>query len=155
MPEDPLKDCKEQFFKSGRTPSDRSLQSFSSKLEKIIKKWIFSSENKLSSKSLLVKWNALLTISLHFLRQCCRMFFPQLENSEETQMFLEKTVQPKNSFGHIKCSYDEPAKSSYRTSNTFSLKFRWKTRVFFRGKKEPYSKLFSYSTFLDKSPENF
>ena len=41
MPEDPLEDCREQFFKSGGTPSDRSLQSFSSKLQKFVKVSIF------------------------------------------------------------------------------------------------------------------
>ena len=41
MTEDPLNECREQFFHSDGMPSDRSLQSFSSKLEKFLKVNIF------------------------------------------------------------------------------------------------------------------
>ena len=37
MTENPLNECREQFFKSDGTSSDRSLQSFSSKLVKFVK----------------------------------------------------------------------------------------------------------------------
>ena len=65
-----------------------------------------------------------------FLRQCWRMFCSQSEHSDETQNFLEETVQSNISFGHIKCSFDEPGGSFYRTPKTFSLNFRWKTWIF-------------------------
>ena len=70
------------------------------------------------------------------------------------EKFIEKLVQSKNSFGHIKCSFDEPAESSQRTPNTFSLNFRRKTWFFFRGKK-PNSIVFSYLKFFVKSPQNY
>ena len=41
MQDDPLNECRKQFFKSGKTLSDRGVQSFSSKLEKIVKVSIF------------------------------------------------------------------------------------------------------------------
>ena len=41
MPEGPPNECREQFFKSTGTASDRSSQSFSSKLEKFLKVNIF------------------------------------------------------------------------------------------------------------------
>ena len=44
--------------------------------------------------------------------------------------FIEKTVHSKNSFEHIKCSFDEPFESSYRTRKTFSLNFHRKPWIF-------------------------
>ena len=54
MPEGPPNECREQFFKSTGTASDRNSQSFSSKLQKFLKVNIFF-RKQLSSKSLLVK----------------------------------------------------------------------------------------------------
>ena len=37
---------------------------------------------------------------------------------KKLKKFTDKTVHSKISFGHIKCSFDEPADSSYRTPKT-------------------------------------
>ena len=63
------------------------------------------------------------------MRQCCTIFFPQSENCAKTQT-IQKQVHSKISLGHIKCSFDEPAESSYRTPKTFFLNFGRTTWIF-------------------------
>ena len=110
----------------------------------------FFQKTNFPRKVLLFKKNSPLTSFLWFLRQCCRMFFPQSENSEETQKVHEKNVQSKISFGHIKCSSDEPAESSYRTPQTFFLNFRRMTWNF-SDKKDKLTQYFSLTQhFLTK-----
>ena len=155
MPEDPLKDCREQFFKSGRTPSDRSSQSFSLKLEKILKMNFFFRKHtfleKFCCSSKMHFWQLL----LGFCANVAECSSHSRKTAKKLKKFIEKTVHSTISFGHTKCSFDEPAESSYRTPKTFSFKFRRKTWIFSHEKNNLTHKFFSYSIFFDKNLEIF
>ena len=155
MPEGPPNECREQFSKSGRTPSDRSSQSFSSKLEKILKVNIFFRKHtfleKFSCSSKMHFWQLL----LGFCANVAECSSHSRKTAKKLKKFIEKTVHSTISFGHTKCSFDEPAESSYRTPKTFSLKFRRKKWIFSQEKNNLTHKFFSYSTFFDKNLEFF
>ena len=130
MKEDHLNECSKQFFNLGWRLSDRSPQSFSSKLEKFVKVSIFFRKQTFLEKFC---WSS----KMHFwqlLLGFCANVAESSSHSRKTvkklKKFIEKTVQSKISFEHIKCSFDEPFESSYRTRKTFSLNFHRKPWIF-------------------------
>ena len=154
MQEDPLNECGKQFFKPCGRLSDRNPQSFTSNLEKTAKVIIFFKKHTFLEKFCCSSRRHFWQLLQSFCANVADSSVHSQKKVSKLEKIIEKTVQSKISFGHIKCSFDEPAESSYRTPNTFSLKFRWKTWVFFRGKKA-LLKIFSDSTFFEKGPQNF
>ena len=80
--------------------------------------------------------------------------FHSRKTSKKLKRFLEKTVQSKISFGHIKCRFNEPAGSSYRTPKTFSLNFRRKIWIF-SAEKYKLTQSFSITQPFCQKSQNF
>ena len=84
--------------------------------------------------------------------------FHSRKTSKKLKRFIEKTVHSDISFGHIKCSFDEAAGSSYRTPKTFSLNFRRKTWFFSEEKSnltQNFSLTLRFSTKVRKIPDHY
>ena len=130
MQEDPLNGCRKQFFNPGGTFSDICSQSFSSKLEKIVKGHNFFRKQTFPQKNCCSNRMRLWQLSQSFWANNEECSVHSRKTVTKLKKFIEKTVQSKISFGHIKCSFNEPAGSSYRTPKTLSLNFRRKIRIF-------------------------
>ena len=125
--EDPLNECRKQFFKSGKTLYDRRPHSFSSKLEKFVKVNFFFRKRTFLEKFCCSSKMHFGQLLLNFCANVADFSADSQKTVTKLKKVIEKTVQSKISFGQIKCSFNEPAESSYRTPKTFSLKFRRKT----------------------------
>ena len=83
------------------------------------------------------------------------MFFPQLENSEETQKKPRKNSSIKKFIRTHKVQFWRTCQKFLPNTKHLLPQLPLEDMNFFRGKKQLYSNLFSYSTYFDKSPQNF
>ena len=127
---DHLDECRKQFFKLGWRLCDRSPQSFSSKLEKFVKVNIFFRKHTFFEKFFCSSKMHFWQLLLSFCAKVAESSPHSRKTVKKLNKFIEKTVHSKNSFEHLKCSFDEPFESSYRTRKTFSLNFHRKPWIF-------------------------
>ena len=132
--EDPLNECRKQFFKLGGRLSGGSPQSSWSKLEKKCKSEGFLQKTNFPRKVLLFKWNAPLTTFLNFCIKVAELPSYSRKTVKKLKKNIEKTVHSKITFGYIDCNCDEPVESFYRTPKRFSFNFRKKAWIFSKEK---------------------
>ena len=127
--EDPLNECRKQFFKAGGRLSGRILQSFSSKLEKIVKVIIFFRNQtflkKFCCSSRMHFWQLL----WNFCVNVAEISAHSRKTVKRLKKFIEKTDRSKFSFGHIKCSFNEVCARSPKVKEQFK-EFVFKNQLF-------------------------